>query len=218
MNKKQTQKTLGEILFDIINPDAVGGYHRLSVCRQGIYQSAVQAVISAATHYSVKPEDKPLMLLKHEPDVPANLFSGPQGESVSLSPEKTIWTPPPPPAGMQYHRDDWGQSMLPDGFRPCLLGEKPVTWEDEYLIEGKWRPVSSANMGHESGCKPHQFHVRTRRPLPQPETEEEKERKRFEEWAKLRNFDLTKRSDGLYKEDDTVIAWSAWQAAKKSTP
>ena len=70
------------------------------------------------------------------------------------------WKLPAPPEGMQWHRNDWTEDMLPEGWRPMLLNE---TGSYEYLNNnGIW----------EYGCcnraptLAHYRHTRTNRPLP----------------------------------------------------
>lgn len=48
------------------------------------------------------------------------------------------WKLPDPPVGHKWHRDDWTQDMLPDGYRPLL--ECEMDWEKHGDIE--WRDPS----------------------------------------------------------------------------
>lgn len=83
------------------------------------------------------------------------------------------WTLPPPPAGHAWHRDDWTQEMLPDGWRPLLKGEKAICGEgnDEmgWLISGKWFWSWQDSRDHIPKCD--KYFWRTRRPLPSAPTE-----------------------------------------------
>ena len=76
------------------------------------------------------------------------------------------WRLPDLPPGRQWHRDDWTQDMLPEGYRPLLLGEVEQP-DDEYfgLFTKTWylSPCSDRE-----GARPHNNHRRTRRPLPAP--------------------------------------------------
>lgn len=81
------------------------------------------------------------------------------------------WSLPPPPAGQAWHRDDWTAEMLPEGYRPLLLGEARQD-EDEWSYEPQkadgWRAVKTYGPAglvmSEGRCS----HHRTRRPLPSP--------------------------------------------------
>lgn len=72
------------------------------------------------------------------------------------------WSLPPPPAGQAWHRDDWTADMLPEGWRPLLLGERE-DFGDKELHNGVWIDVYEpfVTLTH-----PHDEHTRTRRPLP----------------------------------------------------
>lgn len=84
--------------------------------------------------------------------------------------QKPAWTLPDPPAGHTWHRTDWTEDMLPEGYRPLLAGE---TGSYEYnLFAGGWEfvdesdemarvpvPVSPSNSSS---------WLRTNRPLPAP--------------------------------------------------
>lgn len=78
---------------------------------------------------------------------------------------KPVWTLPPPPEGRQWHRMDWTEEMLPEGWRPLLFDETQQK-EDEWMIaEMIWDTLIchvSAPINEEHS------HRRTRRPLPAP--------------------------------------------------
>src|SRR5687767_13645479 len=44
----------------------------------------------------------------------------------------------------QWHRADWTQSMLPEGWRPHILGEQEKEG-DEYFAAGRWDKVYGTN-------------------------------------------------------------------------
>ena len=71
------------------------------------------------------------------------------------------WTLPAPPPGREWHRQDFTEEMLPDGWRPLLLGE---TGDYEISDDGVvWRKGEYPSIP----CGPHQCtYYRTRRPLP----------------------------------------------------
>ena len=78
---------------------------------------------------------------------------------------KPEWKLPDPPDGEQWHRTDWTKRMLPDGYRPLLLGEVNVPGVDERecggMRSGEWLPLSSVE-----ASASHHPHLRTNRPLP----------------------------------------------------
>lgn len=74
------------------------------------------------------------------------------------------WRLPPPPEGRQWHRPDWTQDMLPDGWRPFLLGE---TGEGE-IQDGERSWLHLNHVGCYVAASKDQAHQRTRRPLPAP--------------------------------------------------
>lgn len=81
--------------------------------------------------------------------------------------DKPAWKLPEPPAGKQWHRNDWTEEMLPDGWRPVLLGEK-ATSNDELFLSGKG-PFTKIGKAYPEGvliCEGF-VHIRTRRPLPE---------------------------------------------------
>jgi hypothetical protein len=82
------------------------------------------------------------------------------------------WSLPPPPDGMKWHRDDWTEEMLPEGWRPLLRGEPRVLGDeflfDKYERSSEWidcsGPPVTLNSPDVNWC-----HHRTKRPLPQPD-------------------------------------------------
>jgi uncharacterized protein YodC (DUF2158 family) len=79
--------------------------------------------------------------------------------------EPDPWTLPAPPAVFRWHREDWTQDMLPEGYRPLLDGEARES-VDEWSYYGKeWRSVYEYGPAgaHVDGTSAHH---RTHRPLP----------------------------------------------------
>ena len=73
---------------------------------------------------------------------------------------KPSWTLPPPPAGHKWHRNDWTEDMLPEGYRPLLGGEHSSN-ATEQLYNGVWIRLSDSVI-----ARPCEEHLRTSRPLP----------------------------------------------------
>lgn len=74
------------------------------------------------------------------------------------------WSLPQPPAGHKWHRDDWTQDMLPEGWRPLVESERLEKGDEIWLKkEYGWHTSNSG-----SSEKRHNLHPlsRTRRPLP----------------------------------------------------
>ncbi len=67
--------------------------------------------------------------------------------------------------GQQWHRTDWSEDMLPDGWRPHILGESDeegdvaYSWDRRESYNLKWNP---------DGTSQADAHRKTRRPLPPP--------------------------------------------------
>jgi hypothetical protein len=74
------------------------------------------------------------------------------------------WKLPDPPPGTKWHRDDWTQEMLPEGYRPLLLGEKAENG-DEWLFSG-----DAYKCSFREPAKASDHRTRTRRPMPKPKT------------------------------------------------
>ena len=115
--------------------------------------------------------------------------------------------------GEEWHRQDFTEEMLPDGWRPLLLGE-PWAIGDQIKESHRWRTAGEsesdllnvATFAKTSNC-------RTRRPL--PPTKAEKERKEFEEWAKGYGYDILRNMAGMLIDSETHNAWIGWHAARK---
>ena len=111
------------------------------------------------------------------------------------------WKLPDPPPGREWHRSDWTQEMLPDGWRP-LLEMEVVKSGDEYLFSDvKWiLDTTCVDCIVRFGWA----HRRTRRPLP-PSPEEES-RAEFDRWWSESNYASASWRD---------ICFSAWSAARE---
>jgi hypothetical protein len=81
------------------------------------------------------------------------------------------WSLPPPPDGIKWHRDDWTEEMLPEGYRP-LLAQEPWVKGDE-IKRGSHLPwqVAGSSLSDILDIKVSERtqHCRTKRPLPQPQ-------------------------------------------------
>lgn len=84
------------------------------------------------------------------------------------APKPQAWTMPAPPPGRRWHREDWTQDMLPEGYRPLLDGEV-IDKEDEfyYCGVGPWNSAVDSSV-YASGKRVDDgaVYFRTRRPLP----------------------------------------------------
>jgi len=88
--------------------------------------------------------------------------------------------------GEEWHRSDFTEEMLPEGWRPLLMGEALVpNDEGDYGADGV--PMFCIFNGGNTKTFP-QYRYRTRRPL--PSTRAELERREFEEWAKSESFSV----------------------------
>jgi len=66
--------------------------------------------------------------------------------------------------GERWHRTDFTPDMLPEGWRPSLLGEEEQTGDEQVSRFGKWLRVPYPH----GDVLPDDAHLRTRRPLPPP--------------------------------------------------
>ncbi len=77
------------------------------------------------------------------------------------------WKLPDPPEGRKWHREDWTQEMLPDGWRPLLYGEIPQGGDEGFdgsAWKTDWVAIGEPLVNDGNTYSLH----RTRRPLPQP--------------------------------------------------
>lgn len=91
-------------------------------------------------------------------------------EPTTFEAHGKTWTLPAPPEGQQWHRTDWTEDMLPEGWRPLLLDEPrqrgdqfPKNQEPPFIWAEASGPPAIENKVKENWC-----HHRTRRPLPTP--------------------------------------------------
>ena len=78
---------------------------------------------------------------------------------------KPEWKLPDPPEGAAWHRTDWTQDMLPEGWRP-LLAVEHTTKGDDVSCDGKhWTRHIGLHWKLSAGDEPNWFQ-RTTRPLP----------------------------------------------------
>jgi hypothetical protein len=125
------------------------------------------------------------------------------------------WKLPEPPEGRQWHRLDWTQEMLPEGWMPLLLGEYGVINIDEFASypNGVWLSVQATGPS-----VPGQLHTRTTRPLhapsiPQPEEIPYEETDLFH--ARKALLDEGMRANTLMQERDAALA-RASEAEKRA--
>ena len=114
------------------------------------------------------------------------------------------------PGEAWHFADTWVECMLPEGWRPLLVGEADQQG-DEAFVDDKWLRVFNDLV-----TKPDHMTCprRTRRPL--PPTNYELERKEFEEWAKGYGYDTRRNMAGMLIDSETHNAWIGWQAARNS--
>jgi len=82
--------------------------------------------------------------------------------------DKPAWKLPDPPAGKQWHTSKgWTEEMLPEGWRPLLLGEKLQTQTDEISpkVPTNWEAIYGLAGDSVNELSDYWF-FRTRRPLP----------------------------------------------------
>jgi len=80
-------------------------------------------------------------------------------------PKPAPWSLPPPPDGQEWHRTDWTEGDLPEGWRPLLKGEVYQNG-DEYKLGSEWRVETNVSSYQTTECC--YYPTRTRRPLPTP--------------------------------------------------
>ena len=81
-----------------------------------------------------------------------------------IKPDAPPFQLPPPPPGMQWHREDgWQQGDLPPGTRPLCADETAQKTTDEYKIPGGWEAVKG--LAGRVPYLPNDNFFRTTRPL-----------------------------------------------------
>lgn len=74
--------------------------------------------------------------------------------------------------GERWHREDFTRDMLPDGWRPLLMGEEQQKGDQYYFSgDGTWNDCIF--FGTRTGRDESAPHRRTRRPIPEPAPEPE---------------------------------------------
>jgi hypothetical protein len=78
------------------------------------------------------------------------------------------WSLPEPPPGKKWHREDWTEEMLPEGWRPLLSDEMPEREIDKcrHSSSEVWEMVDG--FAARSASYWDFWFFRTRRPLPEP--------------------------------------------------
>lgn len=92
------------------------------------------------------------------------------GSKYEYQLEPYIWSLPAPPSGMQWHRTDWTEDQLPEGWRPILKGESyGMNDADEVWAYGRgpWVKMDYKGIADDlyDGVR---HHIRTTRCLPDP--------------------------------------------------
>ena len=110
--------------------------------------------------------------------------------------------------GEEWHRNDFTEDMLPEGWRPLMEGER-FQPTDSILVSEEWVMATSFFIGGIPTwptAKAYTRNGRTRRHL--PPTREELERKEFEEWSFNAGY-------GCSSQQIRDTLFVAWQAARK---
>lgn len=128
------------------------------------------------------------------------------------------WTPShhlpgfrPLEPGEEWHRSDFTEEMLPEGWRPLLKGETSVAHTDEARyakLKDSFRPQATQSAVTDDS----ELYWRTRRHL--PPTKRELELKEFEEWA----FNAGYGCSSQQIRDTLFIGWQAARATAKPNP
>ena len=118
--------------------------------------------------------------------------------------QKPEWKLPDPPEGEQWHRIDWTQDMLPDGWRP-LLATEHTTEGDDISGDGKhWTLHFGSDWELSAGAERSWFQ-RTTRPLPVKPDPFAAEKGAFAAGKTIQYF--SKRSDEWLDCDSCPPSW-----------
>jgi uncharacterized protein YodC (DUF2158 family) len=128
-------------------------------------QNAIDEAIEATSKFPFMAADSAFAPNSWDSEAPERLAIA-RAFLAALSKPTTPWTLPTPPTGHRWHREDWTQGMLPDGYRP-LLKDEPWLHGDEILRYNEWQVAGQ----HEddaigSPTTKYKCHCRTRRSLP----------------------------------------------------
>jgi len=114
--------------------------------------------------------------------------------------------------GEEWHRNDFTEEMLPEGWRPLLLGEQSAHGIDEAMWSHKPDEFTVQELSCITEEENYNLFWRTTRPL--PPTTQELERKEFEEWA----FNAGYGCSATITRDTIFIGWQAARATAKPNP
>lgn len=84
-------------------------------------------------------------------------------ECYRIKPEEPTFQLPPPPPGMQWHREDgWKEGDLPQGIRPLVINEESQPGDEHWTLgRGPWKTLKAGGIIYDEG----HTRCRTRRPL-----------------------------------------------------
>jgi len=114
--------------------------------------------------------------------------------------------------GEEWHRNDFTEEMLPEGWRPLLLGEQSAHGIDEAMWSHKPDEFTVQELSCITEEENYNLFWRTTRHL--PPTTQELERKEFEEWA----FNAGYGCSATITRDTIFIGWQAARATAKPNP
>lgn len=101
-----------------------------------------------------------------------------KGSWLEMNLEPIPWSLTPPPFG-KWHREDWTQDMLPEGWRSLIFDEIPQKGDEWRGFAGDWNAVKKNELER---AKNYHYHTRTKRPL--PSAPEDPAEKAWIEWTK----------------------------------
>jgi uncharacterized protein YodC (DUF2158 family) len=167
-------------------------------------QTAIDEAIEATSKFPFMAADSAFAPNSWDSEAPERLAIA-RAFLAALSKPTTPWVLPAPPPGQKWHREDWTQEMLPEGYRP-LLKDEPWMPGDEILRYNEWHVAGQ----HEddaigSPTTKYKCHCRTRRSLPAQVNAEPTE----QAWA---NADNAKAFEQFQAEIEAV-----WEAKAQPT-